>query len=205
MSVAAAAAAVASASAEVPAAAAAAFARPKAEFNQYWHSAATTSAINTEVLQLPGPAVFLSTPSLFCALPAAARAARGDALLDIDAASFSGLAGFHAWDYAAGVAGLPPTLLGRCALAVIDPPFITAEVWQAYAAAAAALLAPGGAIIATTTRENEALLARLLGADLVRTPFLPSIPHLVYQYSLFTRGFTPTVLGRANPEIPGDE
>ena len=89
-------------------------------------------------------------------------------------------------------------------MVVIDPPFITEEVWVLYAAAARLLLRPaGGMVIATTVRENEALLARLLGT--ARARFQPSIPHLVYQYSLFYAGFQPAVLCETNPELPLDD
>lgn len=191
------------AAADVPSAAASALEHPSAALNQFWYSARTIRAMVEEVLSLPGPAVFLATPSLFFAVPAAVRAARGDALLDIDAQSFDAAQNFHVFDFRGGAAALPPALRARFALAVIDPPFITADAWEPFAEAADALLAPGGAVIATSVRENEALLARLLG--LRRTPFLPSIPQLVYQYSTFVRGFEPTVLGRANPEIPGED
>lgn len=82
---------------------------------------------------------------------------------------------------------------------LIDPPFITEDVWKQYAVAAQLLLAPGGKIICTTIPENAGLLQGLL--DVVATPFKPCIPHLVYQYDLFCN-FEPRVLCQKNPEVP---
>lgn len=56
-----------------------------------------------------------------------------------------------------------------------------------------------GKVIATTTAENEELLHELLGVR--PTVFLPSIPHLVYQYSLYTNYDAPT-FAEPNPEVP---
>lgn len=39
---------------------------------------------------------------------------------------------------------LPEQLLGSCAMVVIDPPFITHDVWRKYAVTARLLLRPGG-------------------------------------------------------------
>ncbi len=54
--------------------------------------------------------------------------------------------------------------------------------------------------------ENAALLRELLpGGEAVQpTAFRPSIPHLIYQYNLFTN-FPPAVLSQPNPEIPLDD
>ncbi len=61
--------------------------------------------------------------------------------------------------------------------------------------------ASGGKVIASTVAENEALLSELLGTS--ACAFKPSIPHLIYQYNLFTN-FQPTVLAEQNPEIPDE-
>jgi hypothetical protein len=81
-------------------------------------------------------------------------------------------------------------------LQVIDPPFITREVWEKYAATANFLLSEGGRLICTTIRENAAMMNELLQAraasDTLSWPsadslqvkpqrFQPCIPHLVYQ------------------------
>ena len=85
-------------------------------------------------------------------------------------------------------------------LVVIDPPFITREVWEKYAEAAKLLLkTEGGHCFLSTIDENEAMIKELLGAD--RKKFRPSIPNLVYQYSLYAT-FTSEGLEQKNPEIP---
>jgi len=51
-------------------------------------------------------------------------------------------------------------------LVVIDPPFITREVWEKYAEAAKLLLVKeGGHCLLSTIDENEAMIKELLGAD----------------------------------------
>ncbi|KXZ47251.1 hypothetical protein GPECTOR_36g105 [Gonium pectorale] len=104
---------------------------------------------------------------------------------------------------------IPRELHGKFDCVVIDPPFITREVWDKYAQAARLLLEPAGKVVATTVAENAALLAELLpagpgGEAVCAAPFRPSIPHLIYQYNLFTN-FPPKVLCESNPEIPPDD
>ena len=82
---------------------------------------------------------------------------------------------------------------------VIDPPFITQEVWEKFALTCNIVLKPKGKIILTTVAENEKLLHRLLGVTPTR--FKPSIPHLVYQYNLFTN-YPSERFSQLNPEIP---
>lgn len=157
-----------------------------------------------------GRAAFLSTPSLFFALPPAERARARHAVLDFDT-QWAGDAGFAFFDYRAyaeeggaapAAAGrVPAALEGAFDLVVIDPPFITAEVWAAYARAAAALLRPAGPrrVLATTVAENAGLLARLFpGAR--ATAWKPSIPHLVYQYDAFAN-FECAPLAVENPNV----
>ena len=56
----------------------------------------------------------------------------------------------------------------------------------------------GARIIATTVDENAALMEALFGCKPVL--FRPSIPHLVYQYSVFTN-FSSSVLDTDNLEL----
>jgi EEF1A lysine methyltransferase 1 len=107
---------------------------------------------------------------------------------------------------------LPAELKGAFDMVVIDPPFITHEVWRQYARTARALLGAdpeaagplpdGKRVIGTTIAENTDLLAAELG--LRRAVFRPSIPHLVYQYEVFVN-FDPVHLAVPNPEIPADD
>lgn len=175
----------------------------RAEFNQYWYSARTIDAVVREVEAAGGAAAFMSTPSIFFSIPAERRGAH--AVLDFDKASFSSDSRFVFYDYKAPSA-LPAEMHHTFDVVVIDPPFITAEVWALYAEAAKLLLkcdASGaviGKIIASTIAENAPLLESLLGCR--PQAFLPSIPNLVYQYNFFTN-FEPTAaLHVKNPEIP---
>jgi hypothetical protein len=68
-------------------------------------------------------------------------------------------------------------------MVVIDPPFITREVWEKYSIAVKLLLAENGKIILSTIDENEEMMKELLGVE--KKAFRPSIPNLVYQYSFY--------------------
>lgn len=64
-------------------------------------------------------------------------------------------------------------------MVVIDPPFITREVWQKYADISKLLLKEeGGHALLSTIDENEEMILELMGAK--RRTFRPSIPNLVY-------------------------
>ena len=84
-------------------------------------------------------------------------------------------------------------------MVIIDPPFITREVWEKYTAAAKLLLAEGGHVLGSTIDENEAFMKELLGCE--KKAFRPSIPNLVYQYSLYAT-YQSEGLNNKNPEIP---
>ena len=90
-------------------------------------------------------------------------------------------------------------LHGKFHMVVIDPPYITREVWERYTVAAKILLKPeGGVILGSTIDENEAFMGELLGCQ--RKQFRPSIPNLVYQYSLYAN-YESEGLNGPNPEI----
>lgn len=52
--------------------------------------------------------------------------------------------GFVKYDFNAPL-DFPDELRGAFAMVVVDPPFITRDVWEKYAVTVRALLAPGGA------------------------------------------------------------
>merc|ERR1712224_787999 len=116
--------------------------------------------------------------SCYFATPAAARARHK--CLDFDE-KWESDAGFVKYDFNKPLE-LPEELKGTMAYVVIDPPFITEEVWVQYTATAKWLLAPGGKVLCSTIAENAEMMAKLL--DVHPQAFRPSIPHLVYQYSL---------------------
>jgi EEF1A lysine methyltransferase 1 len=95
---------------------------------------------------------------------------------------------------------LSKDLHGYFDMVVIDPPFITREVWEKYAECAKMILKPtGGMYLISTIDENEAMIKELTGCD--RQTFRPSIPNLVYQYSFYANYEHPG-LKEKNPEIP---
>ena len=96
---------------------------------------------------------------------------------------------------------LPAELKGSFSCVVIDPPFITSDVWLLYVQAAKYLLAPDGLVVCTTVIENAPLLEQHLGVRPSR--YLPAIPNLPYQYALYTN-FPAAQLDRPNPEVPHD-
>ncbi len=61
------------------------------------------------------------------------------------------------------------------------------------------MLADEGKILLSTIDENEAFIMELLGAS--KRAFRPSIPNLVYQYSLYSN-YESEGLNNKNPEIP---
>ena len=122
---------------------------------------------------------------------------KGSKVFDLDE-QWSDRAGYVRYDFRRP-GDIPTALHGKFDGILIDPPFITREVWDQYAAAAKLLLAGGGRVICTTVAENATLMSELFAAT--ATPFKPSIPNLVYQYDLFCN-FEPQVLCSANPEVP---
>mmetsp|Transcript_38190 Transcript_38190/g.56050 ORF Transcript_38190/g.56050 Transcript_38190/m.56050 type:complete len:136 (-) Transcript_38190:30-437(-) len=100
---------------------------------------------------------------------------------------------------------IPQQLESSFEMVVIDPPFITRDVWEKYTDAAKFLLKKDeqghiiGKILLTTIQENKEMMEELLGVS--PTSFLPSIPNLVYQYSLYTN-YESERLQELNPEIP---
>ena len=90
-------------------------------------------------------------------------------------------------------------LRGTFSMVLIDPPFITKEVWEKYAATARLLLRPNGKLICTTIAENEGMMKELL--DVTPCVFQPSIPNLVYQYLTYTNYESPRLAER-NPDVP---
>eukprot|EP00959_Pyramimonas_sp_CCMP1952_P018878 399078-Pyramimonas_sp.AAC.1 len=57
-------------------------------------------------------------------------------------------------------------------------------------------------ILASTIQENAPMMKELLTVD--PTVFLPSIPHLVYQYCFYIN-YPSQRLSEKNPEIPDDD
>ena len=95
-----------------------------------------------------------------------------------------------------------PELVHSFDMVVIDPPFIVREVWEKYTKCAKYLLKENDAnvrVLGTTVFENAPLMGELFGCK--PQAFMPSIPHLVYQYNLYTN-YQSDVFDKKNPEIP---
>lgn len=182
--------------------------KQNANLNQYWYSAHTIAGLASEVEEQAsangGDIAFLSTPSLYFSIsPSTRQRAR---LLDFDT-QWAWDPGFVAYDYKHPEA-LPVELKHRFAMVVIDPPFITKEVWKMYAKTTQYLLLRGSGdedekvskrkILCTTVSENAGLLQALLGVKERR--FQPSIPTLVYQFSSFSN-YKSARLDAINPEL----
>ena len=75
-------------------------------------------------------------------------------------------------------------MLGTFDMCVIDPPFITREVWQKYAQAVKILMKIGengsivGNLLCSTIDENKGIMKELLNVEPIA--FRPSLPTLVY-------------------------
>lgn len=92
---------------------------------------------------------------------------------------------------------------GMFDMAIIDPPFITRDVWEKYAIATQYLLKDGpkekkGIVLGTTVEENTDFMMELFHAS--PTIFKPVVTNLVYQYVIFIN-CTSTILSMPNPEI----
>ncbi|KAF4664981.1 N-6 adenine-specific DNA methyltransferase 2 [Perkinsus chesapeaki] len=182
--------------------------REAAEFNQYWYSRKTIETLIDELLHLQesrkpeeGPlrVACLSTPSVFFTI-GASKELKGTLdcwLFDFDPQLLQEK-NCTKFDYREPE-GIPQDLMHVFDCVVIDPPFITNEVWKSYAIAAKLLGTEGSAIIGSSVRENGDLLRDLLGMSPVK--FQPSIPNLVYQYDFFTNYLADGPLGQINTEV----
>ena len=161
-------------------------AKEKAEFNQYWYSAKTVETIVQELIRLDNRRVaFLSTPSVFHV--AVQAGVHGD-LFDIDSKLFNSeneLDDARCFKFDFQQREIATDLQGQYDCVVIDPPFISEEVLAAYGDVTKLLLCEKGKILISSIAENSAVLIDTLDRDIRQVPFKPSIPSLVYQYSLF--------------------
>ena len=139
---------------------------------------------------------FLSTPSIYFSLPLEWR--KNSFLFDFDK-KWNNDCGFVFYDFNSP-SNIPVELHHSFDVIVVDPPFITHEVWSKYVESSKLLLKNADSkIILTTIAENAEFLFEELGVK--PTNFLPSIPNLVYQYNLYTN-YESVVFKNKNPEIP---
>ena len=170
-----------------------------------WYSPTTIATLVQAVREAPpSPAsarlrcAFVSTPSLFFAMDAHEQ--KECRVLDYDKDLGKDCEEFVFYDYHEPD-NLPAELAGAFGIVVIDPPYIEQDVWRQYVETAKFLLAKDGFVLGTTILENASLLHSLLGVS--PTNYLPSIPHLPYQYASYTN-YPCAALSQANPEVDHD-
>mmetsp|Transcript_108294 Transcript_108294/g.233313 ORF Transcript_108294/g.233313 Transcript_108294/m.233313 type:complete len:382 (+) Transcript_108294:98-1243(+) len=170
----------------------------RADLNQYWYSKDTIQAFVDEVCDCSGTAALVSSPSIYFSLPEPARGRCK--VLDYDR-QWEADPGFVFYDFE-DPDGIPEGIRGTFDFVLVDPPFITREVWEKYAAATRMLVREGGRILCTTIAENREMMHELLG---LQPPlYRPSIPNLVYQYCVYTN-YESARLARLNPEIDDED
>mmetsp|Transcript_51882 Transcript_51882/g.91140 ORF Transcript_51882/g.91140 Transcript_51882/m.91140 type:complete len:425 (+) Transcript_51882:62-1336(+) len=169
------------------------------DLNQYWFSTRTIRAFVDEITDVGGSAALVSSPSVYFSLPEAVR--QRSKVLDFDK-QWSSDPGYVFYDFNEPES-VPAELHGTFDFVLVDPPFITREVWAQYATTVKLLLRPNtGRILCTTIAENAKMMQDFLGLQPVR--FRPSIPTLVYQYSVYTN-YVSNRLDALNPEVDDED
>mmetsp|Transcript_49922 Transcript_49922/g.139769 ORF Transcript_49922/g.139769 Transcript_49922/m.139769 type:complete len:438 (+) Transcript_49922:50-1363(+) len=177
----------------------------KGELNQYWYSQASIDVLVEQVLKHGPRAALVSCPSVYFSLPPDSRACCK--VLEFDRV-WEKDPGFVFYDFNDPEA-IPAELHHYFDLAVVDPPYITKEVWSKYAITTRLLLKQGaddrgvplGRLLCTSIAENAPMLNELLGIEPRR--FRPSIPNLVYQYHTYTN-YESARLMQHNVEVDPD-
>ena len=164
----------------------------KADLNQYWYSKKTIEKMVNEVCCYGGEKIaFLSTPSIYFSLPEDVR--KKSTLFDLDS-KWTKEPRYVLYDFNQ-IETIPKDLYHTFTMVVIDPPFITREVWEKYTEAAKLLLLKEEDLkkdnkelvnrcLCTTIHENAEMMYELL--QVKPNKFRPSIPNLVYQYDIYT-------------------
>lgn len=171
------------------------------DLNQYWYSNRTITNMARDVEDVCAEegtrAAFLSTPSVYFSLSKEVRARSW--CFDLDT-QWQKEPGYVCYDFQKPLEFTgAEELKGSFDMVIMDPPFITREVWEKYTETAKFLLKPGGHVLASTIQENAPFMNDLLGVE--PQVFLPSIPTLVYQYYLYA-SYDSKNLKEKNPEIP---
>jgi hypothetical protein len=163
----------------------------KDNFNQYWFSENTIDFIIKQVEKhTNGRIAFVSTPSTFFSCSEELK--DKSILFDFDEVLIKKHKNGVKFDYNefSEVAKEYENIFD---FIVIDPPFITEQVWSKYADFAKVIskksdkneeCAPIAKILASSIAENKNMLKSLLDLDI--KPYQPSIPHLVYQYNFYS-------------------
>lgn len=181
-------------------------------FNQYWYSSATIQVLTDTLKEIMNSTntkrvAFLSVPSLYFALSAEDRS--HCKVFEIDRV-WSSDAGYVYYDFNKPEE-FDSTLRKSFDIVVVDPPFISIDVWKKYAITVKLLLkndplgeaGEKGIVLAATVAENKGILNEMFGVQ--PTTFKPVCPNLIYQFYMYTN--CPehcTLLNKPNPEVPDD-
>lgn len=175
--------------------------------NQYWYSPETIRRLVEEIQLHATSCAFLSTPSLYFALQKVvdpnSPIAKNSKLFEYDR-RWSTDPNFVFYDFNQPDQ-VPAGLWEAFDFVVVDPPFITREVWAKYAETIRLILKPkGGKVLLTSVIENHPMLEDVTKLQLMVPLFRPSIPHLVYQYHCFVN-YPTARLDTPNPELPPED
>jgi EEF1A lysine methyltransferase 1 len=174
----------------------------RSDLNQYWYSPASIEMLVSEVKHNASRCAFLSCPSLYFALPADDVLRAQSHVFEFDR-QWQSDRGFVFYDYHKPLQ-VPIQLCDSFDYVVVDPPFITREVWAQYLETVQLLLKKGGKVLFTSVLENHGMLEQGLDQGLYVPLFRPSIPHLTYQYHCFTN-YIATKLQVHNPELERED
>jgi hypothetical protein len=168
------------------------------EFNQYWFSESTIEFIINQVERYGKSIAFISTPSIFFSVSPEIQ--EKSILFDYDEKFTKKHKNAKIFDYRdfdesnLKINGF----FQNFDFIVVDPPFITKEVWQKYSDFIKIISTQDAKILASSISENKGMLNEFLNLEIKN--YQPSIPHLVYQYNFFTN-YKDEDLDSANPEI----
>eukprot|EP00357_Protocruzia_adherens_P024200 CAMPEP_0114989586 /NCGR_PEP_ID=MMETSP0216-20121206/10282_1 /TAXON_ID=223996 /ORGANISM="Protocruzia adherens, Strain Boccale" /LENGTH=187 /DNA_ID=CAMNT_0002352585 /DNA_START=21 /DNA_END=584 /DNA_ORIENTATION=+ len=173
--------------------------KEKSDMNQYWFSPKTIQKLISEIQGTGHKKVaFISTPSLYFSIPKDDEELKSNSkVLEFDK-GFAKDPNFVFYDFNEPE-NVPEELKHSFEMVVIDPPFITRDVWSKYATTAKLLMKPDAKALLCSIEENADMLKELMGVQ--KCAFKPSIPNLIYQYTFYCN-YEATVMNEANEEIP---
>ena len=170
--------------------------------NQYWYADATIAALVKEIEMHATKAAFLSAPSLYFSLTKD-ELKKNSKVFEYDR-RWGSDPGFVFYDYNAPEA-VPASTWEAFDYVVVDPPYITREVWSKYAQTVKLIAAKGAKVLFTSVLENHQMLEEECDMPLYVPAFCPSIPHLTYQYHCFVNYHCSAALQAENPELPAED
>lgn len=187
--------------------------KEKSDFNQYWYSSHTIEKVVEEIESCLAPIVngkdenndlfycaFLSTPSIYFSLNSK-EIFEKSLLLDYDKVFEKRCKSSMYFQYDFNhPENIPEIYKNKFRYIIVDPPFITREVWELYTIAINYLAAEGAYILCSTIQENKDMMKEILNCEPLK--FMPSIPHLVYQYFFYSNYLPLNGLKDINEEIP---